>query len=124
MYNLIEKNTVSHHAWNEQDYIITNDFTIRADNGSNYDLSVYACDSKFANASLFSNKIDKMKFVIQETKTGLELEMPSVEIKERELLVEMGHDMVFCANKTSIMTLSQRFDGSYISILNFWLNKI
>ena len=118
VFNLVEKKTISHHAWDEQDYAITDDFTIRADEGSKYDLNVYASDIN----DIFT-KIDEMKFVIQDKNDSLKLDNRSIDSVQREMVVKLGHQMKFCANKTSIITLSQTIEGNYLCILNFWLNK-
>ena len=115
---MVEKKTISHHAWDEQDYAITDDFTIRADEGSKYDLNVYASDIN----DIFT-KIDEMKFVIQDKNDSLKLDNRSIDSVQREMVVKLGHQMKFCANKTSIITLSQTIEGNYLCILNFWLNK-
>jgi len=111
VYNLEEAKTISHHAWDEQDYAITEDFTIRADSGSKYDLNVYAVDA--------CTELEKVKFVIEENKTALY----GVKSRQRELMVDVGSEVTFCANKTSIVTLSHTVERNALTILNFWLNK-
>eukprot|EP00091_Calanus_sinicus_P003862 TRINITY_DN14026_c0_g1_i1.p1 TRINITY_DN14026_c0_g1~~TRINITY_DN14026_c0_g1_i1.p1 ORF type:complete len:138 (-),score=22.34 TRINITY_DN14026_c0_g1_i1:72-485(-) len=119
VYNLEEKRTVSHHAWDEQDYAVTDDFLIRADTGSKFDLNLYAFD---ASAILYT-KIEKMKILIEDTKTSLKIEEPSIKSSHREIMLEMGGDVNFSANKTSIVALSHVSEGNGLAIWNFWLNK-
>jgi len=119
VYDLEKKKTVSHHAWDEQDYAITDDFIVRADAGSKFDLNLYAFDA----CSIPNTKLEKVKILIDCTKNSLKLEEPSVKSSHREMMVEMGGDLNFSANKTSIVTLSHVLEGNGLTIWNFWLNK-
>lgn len=122
VYNLEKKKTVCHHAWDERNYVITDDFTIRVDDSSKYDFNVFASEP----SALLSNIVEKMKITIQDTNFALKLDKVNQSTEQhetKELIVEVGAQMKSSANKTSIAILSRGSEKNCLSLFNFWMNK-